>query len=67
MKVKIFENGPIALDTEEEVSVNQDGSTEKKTGPLFLCRCGQSSAKPFCDGTHRKVGFQASGAELDVG
>ncbi|MCZ6464444.1 MAG: CDGSH iron-sulfur domain-containing protein [Proteobacteria bacterium] len=67
MKVKIFENGPIALDTEDEVSVNLDGSTEKKAGPLFLCRCGQSSTKPFCDGTHRKVEFRAPGAELDVG
>jgi CDGSH-type Zn-finger protein len=27
---------------------------------IVLCRCGHSSNKPFCDGTHRKVNFQAT-------
>ncbi len=26
---------------------------------VFLCRCGESDKKPFCDGTHRQVGFEA--------
>lgn len=27
---------------------------------IALCRCGQSANKPFCDGTHKTVGFSAS-------
>jgi len=26
---------------------------------ILLCRCGQSSHKPFCDSTHKQVNFQA--------
>ncbi len=64
MKLTAIANGPIILDTQAEVEVQVAGKTEKKTGPLYLCRCGQSATKPFCDGTHRKVKFEGIGAEL---
>ena len=64
MKIKIVENGPIVLDSSEAIAINTAASAESKPGPVYLCRCGQSANKPFCDGTHRKVKFEGKGGEL---
>ncbi len=64
MKIKIIENGPIVLDTEEQVSVEAGATSGDQSGPLFLCRCGHSANKPFCDGSHRRAKFEGPPAEL---
>ena len=64
MKVNIIENGPIILDIKGPVSVNISGATDEKTGPIALCRCGKSSTKPFCDGTHLDAKFEAPAVEI---
>jgi CDGSH-type Zn-finger protein len=68
VKITVRKNGPYRVeDPEGSIEmVDSDGNKYDLTGkPAFsLCRCGGSVTKPFCDGTHSKIGFQ--GAESAV-
>jgi uncharacterized Fe-S cluster protein YjdI len=57
LNIEIKKNGPILITT-DCVITHGDGSKETKQGTTALCRCGQSANKPYCDGTHRKIGFE---------
>lgn len=57
-KIQPLPNGPLKVDGDFTVLKADGSETEKKT-PVFLCRCGHSSNKPFCDGSHKAQGFQA--------
>ena len=46
--------GPITLKDAD----GNEYTVERET--IFLCRCGGSTTKPFCDSTHSKIGFQAA-------
>jgi CDGSH-type Zn-finger protein/uncharacterized Fe-S cluster protein YjdI len=50
-------NGPLRL-RGQIVVVNTDGRQLADTNEVFLCRCGRSRSKPFCDGSH-KEGFES--------
>ena len=56
--IKIKENGPYLVDGEFTL-VDANG-TEIPIVKKALCRCGGSTMKPFCDGTHSKIGFQGA-------
>ncbi|MDR2146241.1 MAG: CDGSH iron-sulfur domain-containing protein [Tannerella sp.] len=56
LKIKTIPNAPFKVQGTVEIILT-DGTTVVKENP-FLCRCGGSSKKPFCDGTHGKIGFK---------
>lgn len=56
-QVLIQANGPLLLKGTFTIKY-PDGNEEKKDGNVALCRCGASANKPYCDGSHRKIGFK---------
>jgi len=52
-------NGPLHLSGNLEIC-SGTGRTVNRVTETHLCRCGHSSNKPFCDGTHAKIGFKSS-------
>jgi CDGSH-type Zn-finger protein len=44
----------------EPLTWKNEGALETEEGEYFLCRCGQSSHKPFCDSTHRQISFDGT-------
>ena len=55
-----LENGPYLVKGPVTV-LDADGSAyEVDRSTIALCRCGGSTTKPFCDGTHSKIGFDAA-------
>ena len=60
--IKVRENGPYKV-TGPVTLIDVDGNEYEVGEPgeaIALCRCGGSTTKPFCDGTHSRVGFEAA-------
>jgi CDGSH-type Zn-finger protein len=67
VKITLRENGSIGVETDGSYTIRiGDRDVEVIEKARFsLCRCGHSSNSPFCDGTHKTVGFTALGGELE--
>ncbi|WP_153797679.1 (4Fe-4S)-binding protein [Foetidibacter luteolus] len=56
LQIELAKNGPLLVKGACAIQYN-DGTVEQKQGITALCRCGASSRKPFCDGSHNRIGF----------
>ncbi|HSJ47928.1 MAG TPA: CDGSH iron-sulfur domain-containing protein [Gammaproteobacteria bacterium] len=59
-EIEVRKNGPLLCRGDVEVR-DAAGNLLEHSDDVALCRCGLSDLKPFCDGTHKKIGFEASG------
>lgn len=64
INIKIRDNGPLVVEGDFTL-------TDAQGNPIpvikkALCRCGGSTTKPFCDGTHSKIGFQGAIAAVEA-
>lgn len=55
-KITVMANGPLMVEGSVPIT-KADGSVEIKENKFFLCRCGHSAKKPYCDGSHKKMSF----------
>ena len=64
--IHVRKNGPYRVESDGEVKVvDWDGNEYAfERLPIALCRCGASTNKPFCDGMHSQIGFQAAQAAV---
>lgn len=58
VELSLQPNGPLKL-MGPLVMLNDAGQPTDRTMQAFLCRCGKSAKQPYCDGSHRRLGFVA--------
>ena len=59
VKITVSKNGPYVVTGPVQLT-DAAGNIYPTRPRIALCRCGASTTKPFCDGTHSKVGFEAA-------
>lgn len=57
--IEVTRDGPYLVTGLVELR-DADGKVHPTKSKVWLCRCGASTKKPFCDGTHSKIGFKAA-------
>jgi CDGSH-type Zn-finger protein/uncharacterized Fe-S cluster protein YjdI len=60
LEITPLENGPLQVKGAVEIT-SGTGHRLNMTKTAYLCRCGQSANKPYCDGSHKRAGFTAPG------
>jgi CDGSH-type Zn-finger protein len=57
-KITPTKNGPYKISGDFQI-VDEDGNDLSSDQEVYLCRCGNSQTKPFCDGTHAMIHFDS--------
>jgi CDGSH-type Zn-finger protein len=57
--IRPYRDGPLLVRGPIELLAADGTPIVPDRDPIALCRCGRSKLKPFCDGTHKLVGFRA--------
>ncbi len=61
--IKVRQNGSLLVDGDDVTLVDWNGNAYPLAKrPFALCRCGHSAKRPFCDGSHNRMGFCADEA-----
>jgi len=60
VKIKVLKNGPLLVEGPLQLLSADGQPIQCPPNGFALCRCGASTRKPFCDGTHSKIGFEAA-------
>lgn len=66
-RITVRDNGSLRIEGDFEI-VDQNGNAFGLGGrtAISLCRCGHSQNKPFCDGSHKREGFQCVVAAFEL-
>ena len=59
-KITVLDNGPYLVKGPVLLLDAEGNEFRAERSTVALCRCGRSMTKPFCDGSHSKVGFRAA-------
>ena len=59
--VTVYENGPLIMRGDFTVTAQDGRPIPAGRRTVAFCRCGRSAIRPFCDGTHTRIGFRAPG------
>ncbi len=60
VSIRSKQNGPYLVEGEIDLFDTAGNKVATEKSVIALCRCGASSNKPFCDGTHSSIGFAAA-------
>lgn len=59
VRITPYRNGPLLVRGDFVLADQEGNEIERGRRVVALCRCGRSKIRPFCDGTHKLIGFRA--------